>query len=168
MRARDNGFAAVGDVDRLQRICESLGLEHIDALLRKGLPILPNPFTDADETAGRPAGTPGRTGRGRGRTGRLGDAGAGARRRFRALSHRPRKLLKAAKGADRSRGGLSSLGRRNRVVSALAGTAYLPQASAPASVFAAGVESTRDPKYVVVPQRERTDVMYRNGRTPVD
>ncbi|MGH3950360.1 MAG: hypothetical protein ACRDSE_14775 [Pseudonocardiaceae bacterium] len=48
----DNGFAAVGDVPALQRICQSLGPEHIDALLRKWLRILPNPFTDADETAG--------------------------------------------------------------------------------------------------------------------
>jgi hypothetical protein len=51
----DNGFAAVddpADVDRLQQICDSLGPEQIDALLRKWLRILPNPFTDADENAG--------------------------------------------------------------------------------------------------------------------
>jgi len=48
----DNGFAAVDDVDRLPQICNSLGPIHIDALLRKWLRILPNPFTDADETAG--------------------------------------------------------------------------------------------------------------------
>lgn len=50
--ALDNGFAAVDDVDRLQKICDSFGPEHIDALLRKWLRILPNPFTDDDETAG--------------------------------------------------------------------------------------------------------------------
>jgi len=50
--ALDNGFAAVADVDLLQRICDSLGPAHIDALLRKWLAILPNPFTDADEAAG--------------------------------------------------------------------------------------------------------------------
>jgi len=50
--ALDNGFAAVDDVHRLQQICDSLGPEHIDALLRKWLRILPNPFTDADEAAG--------------------------------------------------------------------------------------------------------------------
>jgi len=50
--ALDNGFAAVDDVDRLQEICDSLSPAHIDALLRKWLRILPNPFTDADETAG--------------------------------------------------------------------------------------------------------------------
>ena len=48
----DNGFAAVEDVDRLQQICDSLGPTQIDALLRKWLRILPNPFTDADEAAG--------------------------------------------------------------------------------------------------------------------
>jgi hypothetical protein len=50
--ALDNGFAAVQDVDRLQSICDSLGPAHIDALLRKWLRILPNPFTDDDEAAG--------------------------------------------------------------------------------------------------------------------
>jgi hypothetical protein len=48
----DNGFAAVDDVQRLQQICDSLGPEHIDALLRKWLRILPNPLADADEAAG--------------------------------------------------------------------------------------------------------------------
>ena len=50
--ALDNGFAAVDDVDRLQRICDSLGPEQIDALLRKWLAILPHPFTAADRAAG--------------------------------------------------------------------------------------------------------------------
>ena len=50
--ALDNGFAAVDDVDRLQRICDSLGPEQIDALLRKWLAILPHPFTAQDRTAG--------------------------------------------------------------------------------------------------------------------
>jgi hypothetical protein len=48
----DNGFAACEDVPAVQAICDSLGPTHIDALLRKWLRILPNPFTDADETAG--------------------------------------------------------------------------------------------------------------------
>ncbi len=48
----DNGFSSCEDVPRLQEICDSLGPEHIDALLRKWLRILPNPFTDEDETAG--------------------------------------------------------------------------------------------------------------------
>jgi hypothetical protein len=48
----DNGFAACDDVPAVQAICDSLGPEHIDALLRKWLQILPNPFTPQDEAAG--------------------------------------------------------------------------------------------------------------------
>jgi hypothetical protein len=48
----DNGFASVDDVAAVQAICDSLGPEHIDALLRKWLRILPSPFTDQDEAAG--------------------------------------------------------------------------------------------------------------------
>src|SRR4249920_1867273 len=48
----DNGFASCQDVPAVQAICDSLGPTQIDALLRKWLRILPNPFTDADETAG--------------------------------------------------------------------------------------------------------------------
>jgi hypothetical protein len=51
----DNGFASFddpADVARVQEICDSLGPAHIDALLRKWLAILPNPFTPEDETAG--------------------------------------------------------------------------------------------------------------------
>jgi hypothetical protein len=50
--ALDNGFAAVDDTDRLQRICDSLGPEQIDALLRKWMAVLPHPFTAADRAAG--------------------------------------------------------------------------------------------------------------------
>jgi hypothetical protein len=50
--ALDNGFATVDDVDRLQQICDGLGPEQIDALLRKWLAILPHPFTAADRAAG--------------------------------------------------------------------------------------------------------------------
>ena len=48
----DNGFSACDDVSALQAICDSLGGHHIEALLRKWLAILPNPFTLADEDAG--------------------------------------------------------------------------------------------------------------------
>jgi hypothetical protein len=41
--ALDNGFAAVDDVEALQRICDSFGPEHIEALLRTWLKILPKP-----------------------------------------------------------------------------------------------------------------------------
>ncbi len=48
----DNGFSSCQDVPALRAICESLGPQHIEALLRKWLVILPNPFTPEDETAG--------------------------------------------------------------------------------------------------------------------
>jgi len=41
-------------VDRLQGICDRMGPEQIDALLRKWLKILPNPFTAEDQAAGPP------------------------------------------------------------------------------------------------------------------
>jgi hypothetical protein len=50
--ALDNGFAAVEDPAAVQAICAQLGPEQIDALLRKWLAILPNPFTAADRDAG--------------------------------------------------------------------------------------------------------------------
>jgi hypothetical protein len=48
----DNGFAAVEDPAALQRICDGLGPEQIDGLLRKWLAILPHPFSPADRAAG--------------------------------------------------------------------------------------------------------------------
>lgn len=48
----DNAFAAVDDPAGLQAICDRLGDEQIDALLRKWLAILPHPFTAADRAAG--------------------------------------------------------------------------------------------------------------------
>jgi hypothetical protein len=50
--ALDNGFAAVDDLAAVQAICDRLGPEQIDALLRKWLRILPHPFTVADQAAG--------------------------------------------------------------------------------------------------------------------
>jgi len=50
--ALDNGFAAVDDVDRLQAICDRLGENQIDALLRKWLARLPHPFSAANRAAG--------------------------------------------------------------------------------------------------------------------
>ena len=50
--ALDNGFAAVDDPAALQRICDQLGPEQIDALLRKWLARLPHPFSPADREAG--------------------------------------------------------------------------------------------------------------------
>src|SRR5664279_4259109 len=48
----DNAFAAVEDPAALQAICDQLGPDQIDALLRKWLAILPHPFTPADRAAG--------------------------------------------------------------------------------------------------------------------
>jgi hypothetical protein len=50
--ALDNGFAAVDDADRLQAICDRLGPDQIDALLRKWLARLPHPFSADDRAAG--------------------------------------------------------------------------------------------------------------------
>lgn len=50
--ALDNGFAAVDALAALQPICDRLGPQHIDALLRKWLARLPHPFTAADRAAG--------------------------------------------------------------------------------------------------------------------
>ena len=48
----DNAFAAVEDPAALQEICDQLGPEQIDALLRKWLAILPHPYSPADRAAG--------------------------------------------------------------------------------------------------------------------
>jgi hypothetical protein len=50
--ALDNGFAAIDDPAAVQAICESLGPDEIDALLRKWLARLPHPFSPADRAAG--------------------------------------------------------------------------------------------------------------------
>lgn len=50
--ALDNGFLAVDDSKELQRICNRLSGAKIDALLRKWLAVLPQPFTAADRRAG--------------------------------------------------------------------------------------------------------------------
>jgi formate-dependent nitrite reductase membrane component NrfD len=54
--------------------------------------------------------------------------------------------------------GTLTLARRSRAVSAVSGAAlFAGSALQRFGVFEAGVESTKDPKYVVVPQRERRD-----------
>lgn len=50
--ALDNGFAACDDPEELQTICSQLGAAQIQALLRKWLRRLPDPFTDTDRAAG--------------------------------------------------------------------------------------------------------------------
>jgi len=48
----DNGFRACADPERLQAICDRLGPGQIEALLRKWLARLPDPYTEADRAAG--------------------------------------------------------------------------------------------------------------------
>jgi hypothetical protein len=48
----DNGFAAVDDVPALQAICDSLDEGKIEALARKWLDILPDPYSAAGQAAG--------------------------------------------------------------------------------------------------------------------
>ena len=43
--ALTNGFATCADAEAVQAICDRLGAEQIDALLRKWLARLPHPFT---------------------------------------------------------------------------------------------------------------------------
>ena len=48
----DNGFRSCADPVRLQAICDGLSAARIEALARKWLARLPNPFTAADRAAG--------------------------------------------------------------------------------------------------------------------
>jgi hypothetical protein len=50
--ALDNGFASCADPAAVQAICDRLGVEQIDGLLRKWLAVLPHPFSPADREAG--------------------------------------------------------------------------------------------------------------------
>jgi hypothetical protein len=69
---------------------------------------------------------------------------------------RPGKLLRAAKACTAGGAGLTLLAGRSRLASVVAG-ALLATGSALTrfGVFEAGMASSKDPKYVVVPQRER-------------
>ncbi|MCL5996871.1 MAG: hypothetical protein M1546_12565 [Chloroflexi bacterium] len=50
--ALDNGVLSCADPARLQAICDGLSGEKIEALLRKWLAMLPQPFSPADQAAG--------------------------------------------------------------------------------------------------------------------
>jgi hypothetical protein len=66
------------------------------------------------------------------------------------------RLTKTARALTLAGAALSVVGRRSRVLRALAGTAYLAgSATTRFGVFEAGLASARDPKYTVIPQRER-------------
>ena len=76
---------------------------------------------------------------------------------------RPGQLMRASKALT-AVGAVAALGaRRSRRVSALSGLALLAgSACTRFGIFEAGQESARDPRYVVVPQRERLNA--REGR----
>jgi hypothetical protein len=70
---------------------------------------------------------------------------------------RPGRLMQVAKVAT-TVASVATLvgGRRSRVLSALAGATYISASVATRfGIFEAGLASARDPKYTVVPQRER-------------
>jgi hypothetical protein len=50
--ALDNGVLSCADPKRLQKICDALSAEKIDAFLRKWLRLVPHPFTATDRKAG--------------------------------------------------------------------------------------------------------------------
>jgi formate-dependent nitrite reductase membrane component NrfD len=69
---------------------------------------------------------------------------------------RPGTLLKVARALTAAGAGLTPFAKRSRWASALAGTAYLAGSVLTRfGVFQAGQASARDPKYTVLPQRER-------------
>ena len=70
---------------------------------------------------------------------------------------RPGQYMRLAKAATAVASAATVLaGRRSRVVSALAGATYVAASVATRfGIFEAGLASARDPKYTVVPQRER-------------
>jgi hypothetical protein len=68
------------------------------------------------------------------------------------------RLLKAAKALTVAGAGLSLVARRGRAASALAGAAYLAAGICTRfGVYRAGVESTKDPKYVIMSQKARPE-----------
>lgn len=71
---------------------------------------------------------------------------------------RPGQMMQAAKAAAATSAALSLLAGRSRAVSVAAGaTAAAASALTRFAIFEAGKASARDPKYTVVPQRERRD-----------
>ncbi|MEU7655493.1 NrfD/PsrC family molybdoenzyme membrane anchor subunit [Micromonospora taraxaci] len=79
---------------------------------------------------------------------------------------RPGRLLRA--GRLLTAGGVAGalLGRRSRVVGGLSGVALLAASVATRfGIFYGGVASARDPRYTVVPQRERVEARRTNGGT---
>ncbi|MEW1589997.1 nitrite reductase, partial [Micromonospora vinacea] len=82
---------------------------------------------------------------------------------------RPGRLLRA--GRLLTAGGVAGalLGRRSRVVGALSGTALLAASVLTRfGIFYGGVASARDPRYTVVPQRERVEARRTGMDLPSD
>jgi hypothetical protein len=78
------------------------------------------------------------------------------------------KLLKAARALTLLGAAGAVLGRRSRVVSAAAGAALLAGSVATRfGVYEAGMDSARDPKYTVVPQKERVEARRSAGEPKV-
>jgi Polysulphide reductase, NrfD len=68
----------------------------------------------------------------------------------------PRRLLQAAKGLTAAGALGAVVGRRSRLLSGLSGAALLAgSACTRFGIFSGGVVSAKDPKYTVIPQRER-------------
>jgi DMSO reductase anchor subunit len=69
---------------------------------------------------------------------------------------RPGLLMKTARAMTAGAAVISVLGGRSRIVSALAGATFVAaSATTRFGIFEAGLASAKDPKYVVVPQKER-------------
>ncbi|HET8559510.1 MAG TPA: NrfD/PsrC family molybdoenzyme membrane anchor subunit [Marmoricola sp.] len=65
-------------------------------------------------------------------------------------------LMKAARAMTATASAVALVGGRNRAVSAVAGATYVAASLMTRfGIFFAGIESAKDPKYIVVPQRER-------------
>jgi formate-dependent nitrite reductase membrane component NrfD len=66
------------------------------------------------------------------------------------------RLMRTASRMTAAAAALSVLGRRSRLVTALCGATYVAaSATTRFGVFEAGLASARDPKYVVIPQKQR-------------
>ncbi len=74
-------------------------------------------------------------------------------------------LVKAARATTLGAAALTVLGRRSRLLRAVAGAAYVAGSlTLRFGIFEAGLASARDPKYVVVPQKERKEQRERRER----
>jgi hypothetical protein len=79
---------------------------------------------------------------------------------------RPGLLMKTARAMTAGAAALSLLGGRSRFVSTICGATYVAaSAMTRFGIFEAGIASAKDPKYTVVPQRER--LAARNGGAKV-